>query len=137
MGSMPLNITKVAVGCPDADALERRLTGRAVEGETYVTTRYRPTRHAELIGGSLFWIVKHQLIARSTILRFEEDERGHCLIRLADPIVPVRVRPKRAHQGWRYLAESDAPADLGGGETDDLAALPVGLVRELASLYLI
>jgi len=134
---MPLNITKVAVGCPDVDALARRLSGRAIEGETYVTTRYRPTRHGELIGGSLFWIVKHQLVARSPILRFEEDERGHCLIRLADPIVLVRVRPKRAHQGWRYLPETDAPADLGGGEVDDLAALPIGLVRELASLYLI
>jgi len=134
---MPLHITKVAVGCPDMDALARRLSGRAVEGETYVTTRYRPTRHAELIGGSLYWIVKHQLIARGTILRFEEDERGHCLIRLADPIVAIRVRPKRAHQGWRYLTEADAPADLGGGEVDELAALPVGLVRELASLYLI
>jgi len=137
MSLMPLNITKVAVGCPDADTLALRLSGRAVEGETYISTRYRPTRHGELIGGSLFWIVKHQLIARSLILRFEEDERGHCLIRLADPIVAVRVRPKRAHQGWRYLAEADAPADLGGGETDDLAALPIGLVRELASLYLI
>jgi hypothetical protein len=137
MGLMPLNITKVAVGCPDADALARRLSGRAVGGETYITTRYRPTRHAELIGGSLYWIVKHQLIARSTILRFEEDDRGHCLIRLADPIVAVRVRPKRAHQGWRYLSEGDAPADLGGGDVDDLAALPIGLVRELASLYLI
>ena len=134
---MPLNITKVAVGCPDIDTLARRLSGRAIEGETYVTTRYRPTRHVELIGGSLFWIVKHQLIARSTILRFEEDERGHCLIRLEDPLVAVRVRPKRAHQGWRYLPEADAPADLGGGETDDVAALPVSLVRELASLYLI
>ena len=134
---MPLNITKVAVGCPDVDALAQRLSGRAVDGETYVTTRYRPTRHGELIGGSLFWIVKHQLIARSTILRFEEDERGHCLIRLADPIVAIRVRPKRAHQGWRYLIEADAPADLGGDETDDLATLPIGLVRELASLYLI
>jgi len=137
MGRMPLHITKVAVGSPDMDALARRLSGRAVEGETFVTTRYRPTRHAELIGGSLYWIVKHQLIARSTILRFEEDERGHCLIRLADPIVAIRVRPKRAHQGWRYLTEADAPADLGGGEVDDLAALPVGLVRELASLHLI
>jgi hypothetical protein len=48
----------------------------------------------------------------------------------------VRVRPKRAHQGWRYLVEADAPADL-AGETDDLAALPTGLVRELASLYLL
>jgi len=131
-----LHITKVAVGCSDLDALARRLSGRAVGGETYITTRYRPTRHEELIGGSLYWIVKHQLIARSRILRFEEDERGHCLIRLEDPLVAVRVRPKRAHQGWRYLAAADAPQDL-GGETDDLAALPSGLVRELASLYLI
>ena len=131
-----LHLTKVAVGCSDVDALARRLSGRAVGGETFITTRFRPTRHEELIGGSLYWIVKHQLVARSRILRFEEDERGHCLIRLEDPLVPVRVRPKRAHQGWRYLAGADAPQDL-GGETDDLAALPSGLVRELASLYLI
>lgn len=134
---MALHITKVAVGCSDAEALAQRLSGRATDGETYITTRYRPTRHSELIGGSLYWILKHQLIARSRILRFEEDERGHCLIRLADPMVAVRVRPKRAHQGWRYLKDDDAPADLGGGESDDLAALPIGLVRELASLYLI
>jgi hypothetical protein len=132
-----LHITKVAVGCSDLNALARRLSGRAIEGETYVTTRYRPTRHAELIGGSLYWIVKHQLIARSTILRFEEDERGHCLIRLEDPLVPVRARPKRAHQGWRYLPGPDAPADMASGEVDDLAALPTQMVRELSSLYLI
>ena len=137
MGGMAsLHMTKVAVGCSDLEALARRLSGRAVSGETYITTRFRPTRHQELIGGSLYWIVKHQLIARSRILRFEEDERGHCLIRLEDPLVPVRVRPKRAHQGWRYLPQADVPEDL-GGEMDDLAALPSGLVRELASLYLI
>lgn len=132
-----LHITKVAVGCADLDALARRLSGRAVDGETFVTTRYRPTRHAELVGGSLYWIVKHQLIARSGILRFEEDERGHCLIRLQDPLVPVRARPKRAHQGWRYLPGHEVPEDLGSGEVDDLAALPTNLVRELAALYLI
>ncbi|PZO69858.1 MAG: DUF1489 domain-containing protein, partial [Sphingomonas taxi] len=85
----PLNITKVAVGCADPDALRDRLSGRASAGETFITTRYRPTRHGELIGGSLFWIVKHQLVARSRILRFEEDERGHCLIRLDEALVPV------------------------------------------------
>ena len=131
-----LHLTKVAVGCSDAELLRLRLTGRAEAGETYITTRYRPTRHTELIGGSLYWIIKHQLVARSRILRFEEDDRGHCLIRLEAALVHVRVRPKRAHQGWRYLSSTDAPADL-GGETDDLAALPTGLVRELASLYLI
>ncbi|WP_442679193.1 DUF1489 domain-containing protein [Sphingomonas sp. ASY06-1R] len=132
-----LHLTKVAVGCSDADLLRARLIGRAEAGETFITTRYRPTRHTELIGGSLFWIIKHQLVARSRILRFEEDERGHCLIRLEDALVPVRVRPKRAHQGWRYLVDADAPGDLLGDETDDLAALPSGLVRELASLYLL
>ncbi|WP_420139033.1 DUF1489 domain-containing protein [Sphingomonas sp.] len=138
MGNVPLlHLTKVAVGCSDADLLRERLTGRAAAGETFVTTRYRPTRHTELIGGSLFWIIKHQLVARSQILRFEEDERGHCLIRLEEMLVPVRARPKRAHQGWRYLVEADAPADLLGDETDDLAALPSNLVRELASLYLL
>ncbi|HWI86686.1 MAG TPA: DUF1489 domain-containing protein [Sphingomonas sp.] len=135
MGTMAsLHLTKVAVGCPDPELLRERLSGRAIGGETFITTRYRPTRHTELIGGSLYWIIKHQLVARSGILRFEEDERGHCLIRLEEALVPVRVRPKRAHQGWRYLTEP--PADL-GGETDDLAALPTGLVRELASLYLL
>lgn len=138
MGVVPLlHLTKVAVGCSSLDLLDARLSGRALAGETYISTRYRPTRHAELIGGSLYWIVKHQLVARSPILRFEEDERGHCLIRLDARLVPVRARPKRAHQGWRYLTEDDAPGDLGGGEADDLAALPANLVRELASLYLI
>jgi hypothetical protein len=131
-----LHLTKVAVGCTEAELLRARLSARAEGGETYITTRYRPTRHTELVGGSLFWIIKHQLVARSRILRFEEDERGHCLIRLEATLVHVRVRPKRAHQGWRYLTAADAPADL-GGDTDDLAVLPTGLVRELASLYLI
>jgi hypothetical protein len=132
----PLNITKVAVGCADPEALRDRLSGRALAGETFITTRYRPTRHGELIGGSLFWIVKHQLVARSRILRFEEDERGHCLIRLDEALVPVRIRPKRAHQGWRYLVEADAPLDL-DGDADELATLPPALVRALAALALV
>ena len=134
---MPLNLTKVAYGCDSVDFLAERLALRAAHGPTsFLVTRYLPKRHEEIVGGSLFWIVKHQLIARSLILRFEEDERGHCLIRLEAALVPVRVRPKRAHQGWRYLTGADAPSDL-AGETDDLAALPTGLVRELALLYLI
>ncbi|WP_294393529.1 DUF1489 domain-containing protein [uncultured Sphingomonas sp.] len=131
-----LHITKVAVGCGDADALRDRLTGRATAGETFITTRYRPNRHAELVGGSLFWIIKHQLVARSPILRFEEDERGHCLIRLEHALLPVRARPKRAHQGWRYLTAEDAPLDL-DGEADELATLPPGLMSALAALALV
>jgi len=133
---MPLNLTKVAVGCAEIDTLRTRLTGRAVDSETWVDTRYRPTRHAELVGGSLYWIVKHRLIARSRILRFDEGEGGRCLIRLDAALIPVRTRPKRAHQGWRYLADADAPLDLDGAE-DELAALPPKLVSALTALALV
>ena len=137
MGRMhPLNITKVAFGCEDLDVLRERLRGRAEEGASVVTTRYRPTRHAELVGGSLYWIMKHQLVARSAILRFEQTEEGRCAIRVHADLVPVRLRPRRAHQGWRYLIGEDAPVDL-DGEVDDLAAMPPGLVRALAALALV
>ncbi|UAK24664.1 DUF1489 family protein [Sphingomonas nostoxanthinifaciens] len=132
---MALHLTKVAFGCDDIDVLRGRLEGRAVDGGTWINTRYKPTRAAELEGGSLFWILKHQLIARSPILGFGEAE-GRCLIRLDPRVVPVRLRPKRAHQGWRYLVEADAPPDLDGA-VDDLAALPPALVSALAGLYLV
>jgi hypothetical protein len=116
--------------------LEARLHGRAMGGETHILTRYRPTRHAELIGGSLFWIIKHQLVARAEILGFAEEENGHCRIRLADELIPVRYRPKRAHQGWRYLTAADAPVDL-DGNGDEVDALPPDLAGKLAALALI
>lgn len=131
----PLHITKVAFGCDDLEILRARLIGRAERGETFITTRFRPTRHGELVGGSLYWIMKHQLVARSEILRFDEVE-GRCGIRLALDLVPVRVRPKRAHQGWRYLPAADAPDDLDGA-VDELAALPPALMRALAALALV
>lgn len=132
----PLNITKVAVGCEDVAALAIRTEGRTVDGEAPVQTRYRPTRHVELIGGSLFWIIKHRLTVRQRILGFDETAEGRCLIRLDPELVPVRAQPKRAHQGWRYLTAADAPADL-NGEADDLATMPPGLVRALAELALL
>ncbi len=131
----PLHITKVAFGCLHADALGQRLAGRAVDGESFVNTRFRPTRHLELVGGSLYWIIKHQLVARSPILGFDEVD-GRCNIRVAPALVPVRRLPRRAHQGWRYLPGDDAPADL-DGEADELAALPPGLVSALAALALV
>lgn len=131
-----LHITKVAVGCPDIEALAARNDGRTAGGEIAIRTRYRPTRHGELIGGSLYWIIKHRVCARQTILGFAEDEQGHCLIRLDAALIPVRLRPKRAHQGWRYLTAGDAPEDHDGAE-GDLAAMPPSLVTALAGLGLI
>ena len=46
-------------------------------------------------------------------------------------LIPVQPRPRRAHQGWRYLADADAPADLGDGAGE---ALPAEIATELARL---
>ena len=133
---MALHITKVAFGCPSVEFLADRLGERADGGETTVTTRYKPKRAEELIGGSLFWILKHQLVARSAILGFGESAEGRCVIRLAAALVPVSVYPKRAHQGWRYLVGEDAPRDLTDG-TAELGDMPPAMIRELSALALL
>jgi hypothetical protein len=135
-----LHLTKVALGCTGLDALRRRQEARTAYGVVPVVTRFRPKRADELIGGSLFWIVKHRLLARQTIIGFgEADDGQRCAIRLSPALVPVRAVVRRAHQGWRYLEDADAPADLDGeeGEEDGLAALPPLLAQRLAGLALI
>jgi hypothetical protein len=132
----PLHISKVAFGCATLDVLAERLSSRAEAGETTVSTRFRPKRADELVGGSLYWILKHQLVARQTILGFAESAEGRCVIRVSADLVAVRAYPKRAHQGWRYLPGGDAPPDLAGGDIA-LAALPARLISELSALALL
>lgn len=135
---MPLHLTKVAFGATSLDVLVNRLRARAAAGPAELTTRYLPKRHAEIAGeGSLYWIVKHQLVARSPILGFGEAEGGRVAIRLDPELVLVQARGKRAHQGWRYLEGADAPPDLGGGAAEGLSAMPAALQGELAELALI
>jgi hypothetical protein len=132
-----LNISKVAVGCASLEALQRRQKMRLADGVVPIVTRFRPKRADELIGGSIFWIVKHRLAARQTILGFaEREEDRKTVIRLDPELVPVKARPKRAHQGWRYLAAEDAPQDF-DGEDEGVAALPPDLAVKLAALALI
>lgn len=132
----PLHLTKVAFACDSVDFLRSRLEARAALGGVALTTRYLPKRHAEIAGGSLFWILKHQLVGRSPILGFGEAEGGRAAILLAPELILVQTRPKRAHQGWRYLEAADAPPDLGeaAGGVD---ALPPSLIGELAGLGLL
>jgi hypothetical protein len=131
---VPLHITKVAFGCDSVDTLARRLESRG--GPWEHTTRYLPKRHEEIAGGSLFWIIKHQLIGRTPILGFGEAEGGRVAIRMEPRLILVAARPKRGHQGWRYLEGADAPADLGDAGSG-LGDLPPALVGELAGLGLI
>ena len=132
-----LNISKVAVGCGSFEALLKRQQSRLAQGVVPIATRFRPKRADELVGGSIYWIVKHRITARQTILGFDlrADDRK-TIIRLDPDLVPVRARPKRAHQGWRYLSPADAPPDL-DGDDDGLMALPSALSVRLAALALI
>ena len=133
---MPLHLTKVAVGCASIQALENRLARRAHGGVVKVPTRMRPKRMAELIGGSLHWIVKHRIVGSIEIIRFDDRSDGRIDIVCRDQIVLLPARPKRAHQGWRYLEEEEAPDP---GLTDDtgLADLPPSLYGKLAALALV
>ena len=104
-----LHLTKVAFACRDVDMLQQRVAARAVGGELRVATRMRPKRAAELIGGSLYWIVKHRLVACQQILRFDDRDDGRIDIVCSADLVTVSPMPRRAHQGWRYLEDCDAP----------------------------
>ncbi|WP_022682511.1 DUF1489 family protein [Sphingobium bisphenolivorans] len=132
---MPLHITKIAFQSESPASLKAWLESHADEAR--LTTRYLPKRVEEMAGGSLYWIHGHQLVGRSPLLGFQETGQGRYWIRLEPRLIAVRGSPKRAHQGWRYLEEADAPPDLGAGEVDDLAAMPTALLGELSRLGLI
>lgn len=137
---MPLHLTKVAYGAQSLDEIRSWFAARGAEAR--LTTRYLPKRHEEIApadgsgGGSLFWIFKHQLVMRSPILRFEEADGGRTNIVIAAKLIDVLPRPKRAHQGWRYLEDADAPRDLGSDE-DTGEVLPGHIARDLARLGLV
>jgi hypothetical protein len=130
-----LHLTKVAFACRDLEMLQDRIARRAEAGEVRVATRMRPKRAAELIGGSLHWIVKHRLVAAQEIIRLDDRDDGRIDIVCAAELVTVSPQPRRAHQGWRYLEEADAPSsdDDGSG----LGMLPPRLYGKLASLALV
>ena len=88
-------------------------------------------------GGSLYWIHQHRLVGRSPLIGFQETGQGRFWIRLEPRLIPVRGMPKRAHQGWRYLEEKDAPPDMDGGEADDLEAMPAAMLGQLTRLGLL
>lgn len=128
-----LHLTKVAFGATSIDQVIGWWANRGPQAR--LTTRYKPKRADELVGGSLFWILKHQLVARTEILGFEEAEGGKTDIVVSTAIVRVRPLARRAHQGWRYLEAADAPLDLITGDGAD--ELPAKLVGDLSALGLI
>lgn len=149
---MSVHLIKMAVGVDSLEELaayQRRAAVRRADGRMVCRhrTRHAPKRESELLdGGSLYWIIKRQVMARQEILGFEPLEiegQTHCLIHLNPEVVPVLPMPRRAHQGWRYLDAADAPPDLegaggaAGAGASSLGELPPALLRELRALCLL
>ena len=133
---MALHLTKVAVGCASIDALKNRIARRVTQkGEVRIPTRMRPKRAGELVGGSLHWIVKHRIVARQEILRLDDRSDGRIDIVCSAELVVVPAKPRRAHQGWRYLEEAEVPT--GEDDGSGLGQLPPRLYGKLAALALV
>lgn len=145
---MPLHILKLCVGCDsirdleewieETQALNRRL-GRPEE--QIHTTRMVPKNRDAIVGaGSLYWVIKGQVMCRELITDIrpftDPDGIGRCHLVLKPEVIPVEPRPCRPFQGWRYLQDKDKPRDLSlnGG---DLGAMPEEMRRELAGLGLL
>jgi hypothetical protein len=105
------------------------------------TTRMVPKRADELVdGGSLYWVIRGQIMCRERILAvtpfIDRDGVGRCHVSLDCKPVLVEPRPYRAFQGWRYLDAKDAPRDLDRA-APGARAMPEQLRRELHDLGLL
>jgi hypothetical protein len=135
---MTLHLVKLAVGIGDIGALRRMREERATErGGSWVPTRNRPRRAAELLdGGSLYWVVKGRIQARQRLAGFragpDPDGRPRCLILVDGELVPTVWRHCRPFQGWRYLPADAAPPDLAPA-----ASPPARMLAELRELGLV
>ena len=143
---MALHLIKLCVGCDTIEDLEawiverRRMPGGS-RSEHIHTTRMVPKRSEALLdGGSLFWVIKGQLACRQRrgdVRPFTDGEGvGRCRLVLEPSVRPVRPRPYRPFQGWRYLESADAPPDL-GEDGAGMMVLPEGMRRELVALGLL
>jgi hypothetical protein len=145
---MPLHLIKLCVGCDSVDDLKSWVAARLKEKkrrgqkpEHIHTTRMVPKRNEELLdGGSLYWVIRGQVMCRERILVLrpfvDKDGIGRCRIVLDGKIRLVAPRPCRAFQGWRYLAEKDAPGDL-ERTARGAAIMPEQMRRELSELGLL
>ena len=130
-----LHLTKVAFACRDVDSLRDRIASRAKDGQVRVATRLRPKRSAELIGGSLYWIVKHRLVACQMITGFEDRADGRLDIVCSADLQLIVPMPRRAHQGWRYFEFDESAVERDA--TSGLGDLPTQLYSRLRELALV
>lgn len=128
IGGMSIHIIKLVVGVSTLAEFAEIQKHYVVEFEgrpaNTVWTRHMPKQAEELIeAGSIYRVIKNQIVARQKIMGFETVEhpiKGKmCLILTDTDLIATVPTPKRAFQGWRYLKPADAPADLGLYDSED------------------
>lgn len=144
---MTLHLIKLCVGCDTiADLqghIDARVKGRKGKAAQHVhLTRMMPKQADDLLdGGSLYWVMRGEIMCREKIVALESfkgsDGRSRCRIVMEPNVVAVEPRPMRAFQGWRYLKAEAAPRDLSPKAAMSNAALPEELRRELRDLGLL
>ena len=140
---MALNILKLCVGAESVeDLIQWQAQQRALwpAGTAEHITRMWPKRAAEVLdGGSLYWVIKGQVLARQRILALEPrqgaDGVTRCALVLDVQVIRTEAAARRPFQGWRYLEPAESPRDLPKGRELD-SALPPGLAQALAEIGL-
>ena len=138
---MSVHLKKLSVGSVSIDNLKNWQNRALNQGRPIIhPTRNWPKRADELLdGGSMFWIIKGQMVVRQPIANLievkREDGRPACGIVLHPELIPVWPRRARIFQGWRYLETEDSPEDL--PQTEDAAPMPAELAAELRELGLL
>lgn len=139
----PLHLVKLAVGARDVPHLRAFQAERALrEPPLRHRTRNMPRRAAEILaGGSMYWVIGGAIVVRQRILDLVADrwdDGSHCAgVVLHPTLIPVRARSMKPFQGWRYLQEADAPADLTTGPVPGASDLPERLRHDLEALCLL
>lgn len=145
---MAVHLLKLCVGADSladylgwVEARKARAEGAGQEYRPEHVTRMWPKRGDEVVdGGSLYWVIKGQILCRQRIVALEPREGSDGITRCAlvlDPQV-IRTAPalRRPFQGWRYLEVNAAPPDI-GLTRDGQDALPDDIAAKLAEIGVI
>lgn len=141
---MGLHLIKSAVGISNvSELLSRQKIFLEDYGRVFNITRYSPKRSDEILdGGSMYWIISRQIRARQKILGIEKFKSNNNKTEKTALVLDKKIYltipvPRRPHQGWRYLEDSQAPPDINNEQSEQTRKLPENLVLELRNLGLI
>ncbi|MDC0094122.1 DUF1489 domain-containing protein [Alphaproteobacteria bacterium] len=138
---MKYHLKKIAVGIETIERLSiRQEILFSAYGKVIHTTRNMPKQKEALIKtGSIFWIIKRNVLVRQKILDIisviRSDGSKGCEIELDKDLVRVIPTPMKPFQGWRYYMADDIPPDLNLSNLDS-ENLPEKINSELIKLGL-